>query len=125
MTMTRLAGKVAIITGAAGGIGAATAEAFRRESAKLLLADRDYDRAAHLAESLQGENGGAFAVHVDMGEEESVRGMIAAASAAFGRIDILYNNAAATALASTQDGPVESMSTTVWDDTLRINLRGP
>jgi len=123
--MDRLTGKVAIVTGAAGGIGAATAEAFRREGARVLLADVNVDAAAALAERLRAKGGQATAVRADMGDEDSIQEMVSAAVAAFGRIDILCNNAAATALASTADGPVESMSSLVWDDTMRINLRGP
>jgi NAD(P)-dependent dehydrogenase (short-subunit alcohol dehydrogenase family) len=123
--MDRLTGKVAIVTGAAGGIGAATAEAFRREGARLLLADIDLAAAEALADRLRARGGQISAVRADMGEEESIREMVSAAVAAFGRIDILCNNAAATALASTADGPVETMSSLIWDDTMRINLRGP
>ena len=123
--MNRLSGKVAIVTGAAGGIGTATAEAFRREGARLLLADINLDAAAALADRLRAKGGDARAVQADIGDEESVRRMMAATVAAFGGLDILYNNAAATAMASTADGPVETMSAEVWDDTMRINLRGP
>jgi len=123
--MNRLSGKVAIVTGAAGGIGAATAEAFRREGARLLLADINLDAATALADRLRAEGGDARPVQADIGDEESVRRMVAASVAAFGGLDILYNNAAATAMASTADGPVETMSAEIWDDTMRINLRGP
>jgi NAD(P)-dependent dehydrogenase (short-subunit alcohol dehydrogenase family) len=123
--MNRLLGKAAIVTGAAGGIGAATAAAFAREGAKLLLADIDLDAAAALADRFKADGAEAEAVHADIGDEESIRQMVARASEAFGRLDILCNNAAATTLASTRDGMVEMMSTAVWDDTMRINLRGP
>ena len=123
--MSRLSGKVAIITGAAGGIGAATAAAFAHEGAKLVLADINRDAAEALAGRLRGEGGEAEAVQADIGDEASLRRMVDAAATAFGRLDILYNNAAATALASQLDGPVETMSPEIWDDTMRINLRGP
>ncbi len=123
--MNRLTGKVAIITGAAGGIGRATAEAFRREGASLLLADLALDAATALADRLCADGGEASAVHADIGDEESIRRMVESAVATFGRLDILYNNAAATSMASTRDGPVETMSAALWDDTMRINLRGP
>jgi NAD(P)-dependent dehydrogenase (short-subunit alcohol dehydrogenase family) len=123
--MNRLAGKVAVVTGAAGGIGAATAEAFRREGAKLVLADINRDAASALADRLRAGGGEVSAVHADIGDEASIQWMVAAAIAAFGGIDILYNNAAATAMASTADGPIETMPAEIWDDTMRINLRGP
>src|SRR6202043_3656985 len=78
-----------------------------------------------LADRLRAGGGEARSVQADIGDEASIQRMVEAAVSAFGRLDILYNNAAATAMASTADGPVETMSTDVWDDTMRINLRGP
>ena len=122
--MGRLDGKVAIVTGAGGGIGAATAAAFAREGAKVALVDIDLAAATAQAERLVRDGGAAVPVAADIGDEASIASMIAATVAAFGRLDVLFNNAAATQLAASADGPVETMSTAVWDDTMRINLRG-
>ncbi len=79
--MGRLDGKVAVITGAAGGIGAATAELFLAEGATVVGAD------------LREDGGGTLALAVDVSDEEAVAGMYARTVAEFGRIDVLFNNA--------------------------------
>ena len=85
----RLEGKVAVITGAGSGIGAATAKVFHREGAKVVAADVS-GLQEEVAKSL-GE--GCLAVHADVSKSEDVRKMLAAAVETFGRIDILHNNA--------------------------------
>jgi NAD(P)-dependent dehydrogenase (short-subunit alcohol dehydrogenase family) len=85
----RLAGKVAVVTGAGSGIGAATAEAFHREGAKVVAADISGQQEA-VAKRL-GE--GCLAVHADVAKTEDVQKMLAAAVDTFGRLDILHNNA--------------------------------
>jgi len=85
----RLEGKVAVVTGAGSGIGAATAKAFHREGAKVVAAD-----VSGLQEDVAKELGeGCLAIHADVSKGEDVRKMLAAAVEAFGRIDILHNNA--------------------------------
>ncbi|WP_424973199.1 L-iditol 2-dehydrogenase [Dinoroseobacter sp. S76] len=89
--MTRLAGKSAMITGAARGIGRAFAEAYLREGARVAIAD--IDRAG--AEATASELGsGAIAVPLDVTDPASIEAAVAQTVAAFGRIDILINNAA-------------------------------
>ena len=85
----RLEGKVAVITGAGSGIGAATAKVFHREGAKVVAADVS-GLQEDVAKSL-GE--GCLAVHADVSKGEDVRKMLAVAVETFGRIDILHNNA--------------------------------
>lgn len=121
----RLEGKAAIVTGAGGGIGAATAALFCQEGARVLIADIRMDAAEAGAGALCDQGFEAVAFHLDLGDEASIRGMVEAAVEAFGRLDILDNNAAATGLAPTGDGGVETMDPALWDETLRINLRGP
>ncbi|MCA0940974.1 L-iditol 2-dehydrogenase [Yangia mangrovi] len=87
----RLQGKCALITGAARGIGAAFAEAYLREGAKVAIADIDLARAEATAEAL-GE--GAIAVHMDVTDQASIDSAVAETVARLGRIDILINNAA-------------------------------
>ncbi|MGY6703537.1 L-iditol 2-dehydrogenase [Roseinatronobacter sp.] len=89
--MTRLAGKTALITGAARGIGLAFAQAYIREGARVLIGDIDMDRAAREAARL-GEN--ALALDMDVTQQTSIDAAVNAGIAHFGQIDILVNNAA-------------------------------
>ncbi|MGD8418358.1 MAG: glucose 1-dehydrogenase [Pseudomonadales bacterium] len=88
--MGRLDGKAAVITGGGSGIGAATVRKFVAEGAKVLIADIEEDRAGRLAEEL-GE--ATIALGVDVCEESDVKNMIATAREAFGKVDVLFNNA--------------------------------
>jgi NAD(P)-dependent dehydrogenase (short-subunit alcohol dehydrogenase family) len=112
----RLEGKVAIVTGAGSGIGEASARRFHAEGAKVVLAD-----ISGAEEALAKELGdGAQAVRADVSKSESVQAMIQAAVDAFGKLDILYNNAGI-------DGevvPLAEMSEQAWDQVQSINLRG-
>jgi len=87
--MSRLAGKTALITGAARGIGRAFAEAYTREGARVAIGDVDLARATETASEI-----GAFAVHMDVTDQASIDAAVAATAAEFGQIDILINNAA-------------------------------
>jgi NAD(P)-dependent dehydrogenase (short-subunit alcohol dehydrogenase family) len=122
--MSRLDGKIAIITGAASGIGKATAIRVAAEGARTVVADLNADGAREVAATIAAAGGQATAVQVDLGDPGSVRTMVEAAVSAYGGLDILHNNAAATRLAATKDLPVAAADTDVWDDTMRVNLRG-
>jgi NAD(P)-dependent dehydrogenase (short-subunit alcohol dehydrogenase family) len=122
--MGRLDGKIAIITGAASGIGRVTAERVAAEGARTVVADLNEAGAQEVAAKIAAAGGTATAVPVDLGDTDSVRAMVAAAVAAHGGLDILHNNAAATALAATRDLPVSEADPAVWDETMRVNLRG-
>ena len=89
--MTRLAGKSALITGAARGIGLAFAQAYVAEGAHVAIADIDIDRAREAAAGI-GE--AAIAVELDVTRQDSIDAAVATTAAAFGQIDILINNAA-------------------------------
>ena len=122
--MKRLDGKIAIITGAASGIGRATARRVAAEGARTVVADLNGAGAKLLADEISAAGGEATAVQADLGDNDSARAMVEAAVTAYGGLDILHNNAAATRLAATQDGPVSAADPDVWDETMRINLRG-
>src|SRR5271163_4836365 len=91
--MRRLENKIAIVTGGAGGIGAATVRRLIEEGAKVVVADLDMDRAAAVA-GTYGRS--ARAIAFDAGNVDSIRLLVEQTVADFGRIDILHNNAAAT-----------------------------
>ncbi|HSW17354.1 MAG TPA: SDR family oxidoreductase [Ramlibacter sp.] len=120
----RVEGKAALVTGAGGGIGAACALMLAREGAAVAVADIDLAAAQRTVARIEEEGGRAIALRVDMGDEASVIAMVDAAAQALGGLDILHNNAADTRLSGTRDMPVEKVDTGVWDDILRINLRG-
>jgi NAD(P)-dependent dehydrogenase (short-subunit alcohol dehydrogenase family) len=124
MTMGRLDGKIAIITGAASGIGKATARRVAAEGARTVVADRNGAGAKEVADAITAAGGEAIAVGADLGEGDSVRAMVDAAMTAYGGLDILHNNAAATHLAATRDLPVSAADPDVWDEMMRVNLRG-
>jgi NAD(P)-dependent dehydrogenase (short-subunit alcohol dehydrogenase family) len=123
-THGRVHGKAALVTGAGGGIGAACALALAREGAAVAVADIDLAAAKRTAARIEEKGGRAIALRVDIGDEASVIAMVDAAAQALGGLDILHNNAADTRLSGTRDMPVEKVDTGVWDDILRINLRG-
>lgn len=120
----RVEGKAALVTGAGGGIGAACALMLAREGAAVAVADIDIAAAQRTVARIAEEGGRAVALRVDMGDEASVIAMVDAAAQALGGLDILHNNAADTRLSGKRDMPVEKVDTGVWDDILRINLRG-
>lgn len=117
-----LAGKVAIVTGAAGGIGSATARLLAARGARVVLADLALDRAERLAGEIGRE---AVAMPLDLGDEASIGALVRTTVERFGRIDILHNNAAALSPElGRRDTDVADMATEVWDETFRINVRG-
>ena len=111
----RLRGKVAIITGAGSGIGAATARVFAREGARLCLVDRD---AAGLA-ALRSELGEVLVRVSDVALPGTADADARAAQAAFGRIDVLF-----TAAGISPGGNAVTIDPALWDEVLRINVTG-
>lgn len=112
--MTRLAGKSALITGAARGIGRAFAEAYLAEGAQVMIADIDIDRAKDTAAEI-----GAQAVLLDVTDQDSIDAAIAATITAFGQIDILINNAAIFTAA-----PISEIDRADYQRTFDINVAG-
>lgn len=123
----RLEGKVAWITGAANGIGRATALKFADEGARLLLVDIDEPELGAITDQIDQDGGEAVAYVGSITEREPVGEMVKAALDRFGRLDILINNAGINRDALTvkvKDGQVTRMSDEQWDTVLEVNLKG-
>ncbi len=119
----RLKDKVAVITGSARGIGAATARTFAREGAQVVICDVNVEQGKALATELNQAVGGgestAIFVPVNVAETESVTALIEATVAHFGRVDILVNNAGIT-----RDAQLKKMTDEEFDLVIDINLKG-
>lgn len=122
--MDRVRGKVAIVTGAASGIGAASAQVLAEEGARVIVADLDEAGAKDHAAGLVARGLEATAAQFDLGDADSIAALIAQTVDTYGALDILHNNAAATHLAATRDLPIAQADPGVWDETMRINVRG-
>ncbi|MGA9028265.1 MAG: SDR family oxidoreductase [Steroidobacteraceae bacterium] len=117
--------KVAIITGAAGGIGTATARLMVDRGASVVLADMNLAAAEAAALPLRRAGGAVLALYLDLADEGSIEAMVRASLAHFGSIDVLHNNAAdLTPATAGRDHDIETMPTEVWDRTFHVNLRG-
>ena len=118
--MSRLAGQVALVTGAASGIGAGISVAFASEGADVILVDlAEPSAAASVLAAVRDQQREALYVQADVSDEDSVRAMAQAALARFGRVDILVNNAGIFTQSLLEDMPVAD-----WDRVLAVNLRG-
>jgi len=115
----KLAGRVAVITGAAQGIGAACARVFAREGARLVLGDVNEAGAAALAQQITAAGGEAVSRRADVGLKADCDALIAEAVERFGSIDILVNNAGIVHAADFLDLTEED-----FDRVLRVNLKG-
>jgi NAD(P)-dependent dehydrogenase (short-subunit alcohol dehydrogenase family) len=123
---TSLEHRVAIVTGAASGIGRATANALALAGASVLVADLNGEGAAATAEEMTERGLRAKGCQADVGDEASIREMIEAAVSHFGGLDILHNNAAdSDPMLMSRDLSVTELNSEVWDRTMRVNLRGP
>jgi NAD(P)-dependent dehydrogenase (short-subunit alcohol dehydrogenase family) len=121
--MNRLAGKVAVITGAGSGIGRASAKLFVAEGAQVVVAEIDPTLGEAAARDANGVGGaGARFVHTDVTDEKSVEKMVQQAKQAFGRIDVLLNCAGGSLR---EDRPVADVDPAVWDHTINLDLKGP
>jgi NAD(P)-dependent dehydrogenase (short-subunit alcohol dehydrogenase family) len=118
--MKRLAGKVAIITGASSGIGRETALLFAKEGAKLVLGARRKKELDELVTEIRSADGEAVALPGDVRSEDYAKSLVALAVERFGRLDVAFNNAGTLGESGTSTGVSEAG----WADTLAINLTG-
>jgi NAD(P)-dependent dehydrogenase (short-subunit alcohol dehydrogenase family) len=116
--MNRLAGKVCVITGAGGGMGREAAILFTEEGARVCVADMNLEAAEETVKLCSGE---AFAVKVNVAEEDEVRAMCEQAAGRFGGIDVLYNNAG---ISPDDDASVLDTTVEAWDRVQAVNTRG-
>jgi NAD(P)-dependent dehydrogenase (short-subunit alcohol dehydrogenase family) len=120
---TELDGKVAIITGGGGGIGAVFGRALAARGASVVLADIDQERAAKAAAAVLADGGTATGVQLDVTDPESAKAVVTDATAAFGGVDILINSAAL--MAEIPFGPLDSFPLDWWQRVLAVNVTGP
>jgi NAD(P)-dependent dehydrogenase (short-subunit alcohol dehydrogenase family) len=114
----RLAGKVALITGAAQGIGKGTALLFAREGAKVAVVDVDAERGRETVAEIEAAGGEALFLERDVADEKQIQAMVAETVARFGRLDVLFNNAYWT-----KWGNVVELDSADWDRSLNVMLK--
>jgi len=119
--MQPLEGKVAVVTGAASGIGRASALLFARSGAKVVLADLNTQGGEEAAALCAQSGNPAIFQRTDVASEADVAALVGRATGAFGRLDILFNNAGFGGAA----GPIEDVPVEDWDRTLAVCVRGP
>jgi len=116
----RLRDKVAIVTGASRGIGAAIAANMAEEGAKVVLVSRKIDGLQGVAEGIRGNGGDAMPIACHVGHPEQREAMLDQALQAHGKVDILVNNAAT----NPHFGPMLSIDGGAWDKTFEVNVKG-
>lgn len=114
-----IAGKVIIITGASSGMGEAAARHLAEKGAKIVMAARRMERIEAIAKELKQQGKQAMAIPTDVAKYEDVENLIQATVAAFGRVDVLINNAGVMPLSRLEQGKVEE-----WNQMIDVNLRG-
>lgn len=116
----RLQGKSAIVTGAATGIGKATATLFAREGARVVVSDIDESAARGVVSAIQVDGGEAIFARADVSLAADVERLVETAVTAYGRLDVLVNNAALYR----GDGSILSVPDEIWNQVIAVNLKG-
>jgi len=116
---SNIEGKVVVITGASSGLGEAIARALSAQGASLVLGARRQDRIQSLAHELTGRGGKAIAVTTDVTHREQVKDLVDAAVQAYGRVDVMINNAGVMPQA-----PLERLKIDEWDRMIDVNIKG-
>jgi 3-oxoacyl-[acyl-carrier protein] reductase len=115
----RLKDKVALITGAGSGIGQATAEKFAREGARLALCDLNFEKVARVAEEIAAAGTDTMALRADVSRLADMNIAVRHVLEAYGRVDVLVNNAGIT-----RDATLKNMTEERFDEVIAVNLKG-
>ena len=118
--MTRLAGKVSLITGGGTGIGRSTALAFARERAKVAVAGRRLEKLQDVVNEIKASGGEAIAVACDVSRAADAQNAVRKVVETFGRLDVLVNNAGVLSVSTIEEIPEDE-----WDRLIDANLKGP
>ena len=119
-TVTRLAGKVALITGGGTGIGRAIAQAFAREGASVAVAGRHPEKVKEVANAIEKQGGATLALQCDVTREEDAERAINETAKKFGKLNVLVNNAGTLSVST-----VDTITEDDWDRVMSVNLKGP
>ncbi len=117
-------GKVAVVTGGAGGIGEATVRALAREGARAVICDINEEGANRLEKDLQRQGAKALAVRADISDPAQVKHLVEETLSRFGRVDILVNNAGISPKHDGKKLRLWEMGIAEWEQVIRVNLNG-
>lgn len=115
----RLEGKITLITGSGSGIGKSTALLFAKEGATVIVNDLDTAKGTETVEEITAAGGNALFIQADVTNPDSVKAMVDQAIAAYGRIDVLFNNAGISGV-----GALHEVEPEVWDRVMTVNIKG-
>ncbi|PYT80852.1 MAG: hypothetical protein DMG40_11370 [Acidobacteria bacterium] len=118
--VTRLAGKVALITGGGTGIGRAIALAFAREGASVAAAGRRLEKVKDVATEIEKQGGAALALQCDVTRAKDAERAVSETAKKFGKVNVLVNNAGTLSVST-----VDTISEADWDRVITVNLKGP